>query len=310
MNYLWRVLRAEYHWQPTQLPRRAWRILTGVRRRNRAVIRLPWGLPITVNPRESIGRSIVALNVLDLPVTETIWRLLDDGEVGADVGANIGYMTSVMAARLRRGGAIHSFEPIVEVADFFQANVAAWSGLSRVTIHLHRQAVTDHSGTATMQIPVTFSENSGQASLAPPAAWAGAAPAQSVVVPCCRLDEIMGDAAPWGVMKVDVEGFEAEVFRGAGHLLTAGKVRDIVFEEHRPFEAESLQLLGSCQYRVYRVVRGWTGPRLRPPDWHSPRELDPPTYLATRDAARAQARFAPRGWACLRAGSQPPGGSP
>src|SRR4051794_41171190 len=59
---------------------------------------LPWAQQITVF-RDEIGRTIIASGIFDLCVTETIFRLLDRGDRAVDVGANVGYLTSLMAQR-------------------------------------------------------------------------------------------------------------------------------------------------------------------------------------------------------------------
>ncbi len=297
-----RLSRAEYLWQPAQLWRRAWRELTRIRSRSSVTIRLPWGFAIEVDPRESIGRSIVALNTLDLPVTEAIWRLLDDGDACVDVGANIGYMTSVMAARLKQGGQVAAFEPLPELAEILRRNVAAWAPLTSASILVREEALSECNESASLHVPGNFAENRGTASLASqhPAAGATNQDGRTLTVSCRRLDDWAPSTLRLGLMKVDVEGCELQVFRGAEALLTQRRIRDIVFEEHRPFPAESTAYLQARGYRVFRVARGWFGPRLLPPQSNARKEIDPPTYLATLEPDRALARFAPRGWHCLR----------
>ena len=56
-------------------------------------------------------RSCTSILAFDLISCEAIWRLLDEGELALDVGANIGYMTSLMAARLGKNGRVIAFEP-------------------------------------------------------------------------------------------------------------------------------------------------------------------------------------------------------
>jgi FkbM family methyltransferase len=304
-----RLSRAEYLWQPAQLIRRAWRELRRVRANSRAVVRLPWGFLIEVDPRESIGRSIVALNALDLPVTEAIWRLLDEGETAVDIGANVGYMTSVMAARLARGGRVFAFEPMPELADMLRRNVARWASRTPARLHVQEEAIGDRTATAALHVPADFAENRGTASLMAPSVRdegaptrAPASPARQVSVDCRRLDDWAEPALRIGVMKVDVEGAELPVFRGAETLLKQRRIRDIVFEEHRPFPAESTTYLEERGYRVFRVTRGRLGPRLLPPAASVREEIDPPTYLATLEPERAIARFAPRLWRCLQDG--------
>lgn len=294
MKLLAKLQRPEYHAQPLQILRRLWRVLTLTSRRSRAVITLPWKLPIVVNPREVIGSSIVALNSLDLPTTETLWRLLDDRAVCADVGANIGYMTSAMAARLSGGGCVHSFEPLPDVADALELNIAAWRPRTTAELVVHRVAAGDHAGRAFLHFPPAFAGNRGTASLVAPAA--GHAVRPPMAVECARLDQRLGGYPLVDLIKVDVEGHELAVFRGAGKLLDDGRVRDVVFEEHDPAGGVAADYLRARGYTIFRVARRYAGPELVAPTTLLPDELDPATYLGTRDPVRARQRFAPRGW--------------
>jgi hypothetical protein len=69
------------------------------------------GTPIVVNTNEDIGRLIATLGIYDLVVSEAITRLLDPGDVAVDAGANIGYMSAIMAEQVGPDGRVMSFEP-------------------------------------------------------------------------------------------------------------------------------------------------------------------------------------------------------
>jgi hypothetical protein len=108
-------------------------------------------------------------------------------------------------------------------------------------------------------------------------------------------------------MKVDVEGHEARVLAGAGELLSPRGVRDIVFEEHRPYPADSMMLLERRGYTLFRLARDVLRPRLRPPDAPAePRSWEAPNYLATLDSRRARERLGRMGWMCLAPGRRAP----
>src|ERR687886_1998553 len=99
----------EYFFRPTQLIQRLRQHLIHKTPSGEfEKIRLPWGVDIRVRPTETIGSSICRLGVYDLTVSEVIWRLLEPGEQAVDVGANIGYMTSLMAARVGKTGNVTS----------------------------------------------------------------------------------------------------------------------------------------------------------------------------------------------------------
>ena len=105
---VFRRLRLEYFWQA----------------RNEALVLLPWGLHIKINPHEAVGHEIAAQGVYEREVTETLWRLTDPGDLAIDVGANIGYTTSILGVRVGPKGRVHSFEPHPEVFQSLSENVA------------------------------------------------------------------------------------------------------------------------------------------------------------------------------------------
>src|SRR3954465_296715 len=90
------------------------------------VVRLPWGLPVEVDTGDAIGFSIVAGGVFDPCVTETLHRLIDPGDVVADVGANLGYMSSLAAARVGPEGRVLAFEPHPRAYELLERNVSRW----------------------------------------------------------------------------------------------------------------------------------------------------------------------------------------
>lgn len=294
---LGRLKRAEYWWQPAQLVRRTIRHLRPHDAENLLTIRLPWGHEIEVDPKEAIGRTLVALNIFDLPTAETIWRLLDDGDVAVDVGANIGFMTALMAARLKQGGAVWAFEPQPHLFGRLERNVSRWRYHTKATIRLEEMAVAEVNGTLRLFLPPLFADNHGTATIMPQNA---AQEDNSFAVTACTLDSCLSDVPSIGLLKVDVEGAEARVFEGAASLLSQGRIRDILFEEFAPYPARTHHMLQERGYTLFRVVRSFCRPLLESADCACAEELETPTYLATRDPIRARRRLAPRGWFCLR----------
>ncbi|HEX6389188.1 MAG TPA: FkbM family methyltransferase, partial [Solirubrobacteraceae bacterium] len=197
---------------------------------------LPWGLPLDVNADEAIGFTILTTGVFDPAVSETMHRLIDPGELVVDVGANIGYLTSLAAARAGSDGTVLAFEPHPRVFELLQANISAWQGRPGVaTIEPHQTALSDRDGTAELNAGSSFEANMGLARLDE-----GHASADDVLVSVTveQLDDVIGERQI-GLLKIDVEGHEPEVLRGARRLLESGRVRDIIFEDHDPYPDES-----------------------------------------------------------------------
>lgn len=298
MRLLRSLAKPQYLFRPS---RSAARLIDALRgdRAARVEITLPWGLSIRVNTGERVGRSIWRSGVHDLPVAEALWRLLDPGDTAIDVGANIGYTASLMAARVGRTGNILCFEPHPDVFAELEMNIA----LVRRTvgageIQVHKTALSDRSGEGLLVSGEDFAENSGSSRLA--VGESTAANAELLRVPTRRLDEFIAERAV-GVVKIDVEGHELSVLSGAARALGQGRIAHVVYEDFGGARSEVHRLLISYGYSIYAL--GWathkpvlssveSGPAvdLR---WESP------NYLATRYPERVADRFRPWGWSVI-----------
>jgi FkbM family methyltransferase len=136
--------------------------------------------------------------------------------VFVDVGSSVGAFTLPAAKRVGSTGRVIAIEPSPRVFPYLQRNVER-NGLR--IVRLKRCAVTDRNQGMVpfYEAPV---EHFGMGSLAP---QFQAAPTE---VTAQTLDSLLLEeaVARADVLKVDVEGFEASVFRGAERLL-AGRLR-------------------------------------------------------------------------------------
>jgi hypothetical protein len=108
---------------------------------------LPWGIKIRIFSGEAIGHAIWTTGLYDLSVTEMLWRLIDPGDIAIDVGANIGYMSSVMMQRVGPAGKVLSFEPHPELYQRLADNVKLWKEFFPKThIQVEELALSDYSG--------------------------------------------------------------------------------------------------------------------------------------------------------------------
>ncbi len=101
----------------------------------------------SVHESDAIGYSILVGRVFDPCVTETIHRLIEPGDVIIDVGANVGYLTSLAAVRAGRAGRVIAVEPHPTVFELLRANVESWRGKPGLApVELHQLALSDHAG--------------------------------------------------------------------------------------------------------------------------------------------------------------------
>ncbi len=85
------------------------------------------------------------------------------------------------------------------------------------------------------------------------------------------VDQLLSKGESIGVVKIDVEGFELEVLKGASQVFSEKRVRDCVFEEHRPYPTPVCSWFEERGYRLFRLHRSLLRPRLLDPDSHIPR---------------------------------------
>ena len=283
------LAKPQYFWRPAQLLRRLAHELRPLRPRE--TVLLPWKLSIEVNTADAIGMAIAQQGLYDVVTTELVWRLAAPGETALDVGANIGYFTSLLSARLGAKGAVYSWEPHPQTFQALKGNVERWrTAANTASITLTNSALSNSVGTATLAI--SEEANIGSSYISSQAAD------NSLSIKTELVSSFLESAGSIGVMKLDVERHELQVLEGAGEHLRAGKIRDIIFEEHDAFPASSHKLLMDAGYKIFWFEEHLGGLKVIPPDSHvRRREYDlPPSYVATRDPQRLERLLAGGGW--------------
>lgn len=189
---------------------------------------------------------------------ETMRLLLAEaarGRVFIDVGANTG-LFSIAAALTNPRLRVHAFEPSPVVFRYLGRNVRL-NGLSS-TIVCNRMAISDAVGVTKFHVP---SANTASGSLNVDGFHA--LPGRVVELPVMTLDAYMenGRLEHVDLLKVDVEGFESLVLRGARKMLE--KFRPTIFCECLPeTDTRGLEdVLAQFGYRYYHLRK--EGPRLR-----------------------------------------------
>jgi FkbM family methyltransferase len=158
-------------------------------------------------------------------------RILKPGDTAIDVGAHIGFFTMQMAAMVGPTGRVYAFEPFDANADLLERSIAENRFGDRVVFK--RSAVGAAQGSATLTFPVE-TLNSGGAYLL----REGTAPLSGNLkkqVPLVALDDIEV-RRPVRFIKMDVEGAEPQVIRGAVRLLKED--RPAILSELHPTQLE------------------------------------------------------------------------
>jgi FkbM family methyltransferase len=291
-----RLATPAYFFQPLQILRRL-RLEYLWRSKREAFVTLPWGLPIRINLHEAIGFNIASQGLYEIGVTETLWRLTEPGDLAIDVGANIGYMTSIFGIRVGQKGKVISFEPHPDVFESLRENVEIWKQDRRCgSFVLQQAALGKESGQALLHTNEWFQTNRGTA-------WISnkvedSPDLKTIEVKIRDLDSLLDAGETIGVMKMDVQEHELGVLQGMTRLLKRHAVRDIVFEELAAFPAPTHEYLKSNGYSIFALQESFAGVRLLP---DAQADFDPvigpvPNYLATLDPSRAKSLLRPGIW--------------
>ncbi len=260
-------------------------------------MKLNWGLPLRIKTNDVLVSGILRTSVDDIAQSEIIWRLLSPGETALDIGANVGYVSSIMAARVGLQGRVLAFEPHPGLCEELRTNVSAWHALYR-HVEVYETALSERSGNGSLCVPRAFNENRGLAQVLPLAARE--AGETSFPIELRRLDDIWENDSPIALMKIDVEGHELAVLKGARRLLGRRLIRNIVLEDFGGCESESVRLLKASGYTVWQIARGIFGPRLIAPGDRPQAPWLPSNYLASLTPESVQDRVRHRGWRVLR----------
>jgi FkbM family methyltransferase len=264
-----------------------------------------WGADILANPREHVGRCLQTIGVFDLAVSEVLLRLIRPGDLVIDAGANVGYMTVLAAVAAGPSGRVVAFEPNPHLLPTLRQNMhSARERFSLAAIDLRTSALGSHRHDATFVLPPALGLNDGLGYIAEgPGAAEGASTLSVAVEP---LDDILAGESI-GMLKIDVEGYEPRVLEGAAGAIRAGRIRNIVFEEHQGSGGEAVKILESAGYTLFSIGWQMRGPVLSA-DLSRPQpstRYEAPSFLATREPDAAVRACAGKGWRALRRQTRP-----
>jgi FkbM family methyltransferase len=176
------------------------------------------------------------LGLYELDKQRVFKRLVRPGDVVYDVGANVGYYTLVGSVLAGSRGRVIAFEPLPRNLGLLRRHVAL-NRLRNVTVFAG--AVSDRVGTARFD--------------------AGAIPEMAhlsdqggIEVELFQLDALVdgGRVPPPDVMKIDVEGAELDVLRGASRLIDAHRPRMLIATHYVRVHADVIAFLEGRGYAV------------------------------------------------------------
>ena len=203
-----------------------------------------------------IGRAAFYVGDLDRKITWICKQIVNKGDTVIDIGANIGQVSVLLSKLVGSEGKVYSFEPNPELCDCLY-KVIERNKLSNVT--LYPVALGKVEGNLTLRIPKI---NQGKGSLVRHTK-ASSEDVDIIDVPVQTLSNILENEQIKSIelIKIDVEGFEAEVFDGAEKVLKNICPKSILFEfnesqiEGTFAEQPIFQILGKYGYKFFSIPK-------------------------------------------------------
>jgi FkbM family methyltransferase len=193
-----------------------------------------------------LGRSIIETGVYSEQEVELLCSLIEADDVVVEVGSNFGSISIPLAKAVGAGGTVHAFEPQPQLNELLIENVAV-NGLAMV-VCIHNDALTDVPAWMSMA-KIDWDKpllNSGDAELLEPNIDHGDCfRVEARTLDMSRLDRI-------ALLKVDVEGHELKVLKGARS--TIERCKPILYVENdRPHLSRDLLafILNDLGYRAW-----------------------------------------------------------
>ncbi len=199
------------------------------------------------------------LGTYEPELQDALREFLCPGQTAYDVGANIGYITLMMAHHTGADGRVFAFEALPVNVERIRKNIAL-NQLSNVTVV--SVAVTDQSAPVTFYIHASV----GMGKAAGSAGRHDEQYQSEITVPGLALDEFVyqqGNPVPQ-VVKMDIEGGEVLALPGMKRILNEAHPL-MLLELHGP-ESEKVawETLSAAGYSLHEMSSGY--PRIESPE--------------------------------------------
>jgi FkbM family methyltransferase len=210
------------------------------------------GLKYFIDPQDLIiAPQMVVYRQWEADISDLFRLLCRPDSVVIDVGANFGYF-SVLAANLigtSNSGQVISFEPNPYLCKLFRRNREINWSIAPVT--LHEMALGDFDDNLTLYVPV---EHGANGSLSAPAGME----CTQIPVPVKPLDDVLPPDLAVDLMKIDVEGHEASVLRGARKVIASSPNLHLILE----WSQKQMKAAGITPEDVLQLLDGFVPHRI------------------------------------------------
>lgn len=190
-----------------------------------------------------VGRSLAELGEYSKDEMDVMRSLCQPGDTVIEVGANMGAHTVGLAKHVGEQGRVLAFEPQRMMFQLLCANVAI-NSLSNVECYW--AALADQSGTLSVPEPdPAIKRNFGGVSL-----FVEQEKVENFMQVSCYTMDVFAERPGITLLKIDAEGSEVHVIKGAEKLIGKFKPR-IYIENDRANYKQLMEMISGLGYRMY-----------------------------------------------------------
>jgi len=205
------------------------------------IVRIRGGARFHAMLDEYLGKRVWLSGEYEPPVMDCMKALLKPGDTVLDIGANQGLLTLYAATLVQRGGRVVACEPVPLIREKLERNLKL---NPKLPVEVWPLAMSDAEGV--LEMHVGPDQHLGVSSMRP------LPDARTVSIQTARLDDRWPDDRPIQLMKIDVEGAEMKVLRGAAR--TIARCRPVIILE---LTDSFLRELGDSAEALRDLLREW-----------------------------------------------------
>jgi FkbM family methyltransferase len=198
-----------------------------------------FGYKINLNPLDLTQKKMLLFDISP-KCRDFIKKTVNKGDTFFDIGANVGFY-SLLASTLVGTGKVFAFEPNPNTCSKLQESIK----LNKIkNINVLNEGLGDYNGQIELHLPTSIGNETGTMVKTE---WG-----KSIIVPVNTLDCICNKFSIDKIdyLKIDVDGFEPNVFKGAKYLFKERKIKVIQSE----FSDYWLKQNGSSPSLLYNYI--------------------------------------------------------
>ncbi len=225
----------QFLWKRVCVPYLSWRD-------DEVICRTQTGQRFLVRPNDFVENRLCFFGIWEPRITALFRKMIGPGDVLLDVGANIGYYSSLASQLVGPSGQVFAVEASAMIRKRLEFNLKL-NGATNVTVL--PCAAWNETGTATFHIA---SQNRGGSSLSEMSNREGGEQVQ-----LSRLDDLIPEAVVLRIrlIKIDIEGAEHHALKGLSRVLESNRDCVIVCE----IDPANIDRLGGSATGIFHLLK-------------------------------------------------------